>query len=98
MKTLKEKDDKLFSRKEWLLEEEFSGKTPSKDEVKNVVTGFLKANKDLLVIKNIKQKYGANIINVLAYVYKDANNLNRFEKINKKVKKEQPKKQEVKKE
>jgi ribosomal protein S24E len=97
MKIVNEKDDKLFSRKEALLELEFSGKTPSKDEVKNVVSDFLKVNKDLLIIKNIKQRYGANIVNILAYTYKDLNSLNKFEKINKKVKKEQPKKQEVKK-
>ncbi len=97
MKTIKEKDDKLFSRKELLLEMEFSGKTPNNEEVKNNVAEFLKANKELLIIRQIKQRYGINIVNILAYVYKDANNLNKFEKINKKPKKEQAKK-EVKKE
>lgn len=97
MKIIKEKDDKLFSRKEILLDLDFNGKTPSNEEVKNNAIEFLKANKELLIIKKIHQEYGANKAKILAYVYKDINNLNKFEKINKKTKKEKAKK-EVKKE
>jgi ribosomal protein S24E len=96
MKVIKEKDDKLFSRKEFLIEYGFSGKTPSNEEIKNKIVEVLKVNKELLVIKNIKQKYGAHEVIILAYVYKDINNLNKFQKINKKAKKEKVKKEEKK--
>lgn len=65
----KETDNKLFSRKEMLLAISYTGKTPSRDEVKEEVCKKLSLSPDNAVIMKINQRYGNGQSEVSMYYY-----------------------------
>ena len=101
MKKLEEKDIPLLSRKRITYEVEHIGAaTPKKEDIKKRVAQDLKVDEGLIIIRHIYPHFGVEKAKVIVNVYKDKKDLDKFEKINKKAKKdgkkEKTKKQETK--
>ncbi len=94
MKILKETENRLFNRKELILEEEHKGSTPSKTEIKKAILGLTKSKEDTLVLDKIHQVYGTTKVKINAKVYSSPEDLKHAEVLNKKPKKKQEKKKE----
>lgn len=94
MQILKEKEEKLLSRKEILAEVQFEKCTPKKEDLKKQLSDKLKADHELLVIEKVHQKFGERRANISAYLYNDKESLKKAEVKNKKVKKKEEAKKE----
>lgn len=89
LKILTDKENKLLDRKEMEAEIEFSGKTPSNNELKKELVDKLKTDENLIVINHIYQKFGDQKAKVIAKIYKSKESLDKFNKVKiAKVKKE----------
>ncbi|MFH0798207.1 MAG: hypothetical protein V1906_02225 [Candidatus Woesearchaeota archaeon] len=76
MQILNEKDAPLLDRKEVKLKVNFfNTTTPSNSALESEVARKLKADPSLVVIKSIKQKFGAGEAEVTAYIYKSLDRL-----------------------
>jgi len=101
---LKERDSKLLNRERKTFEVLFTGKTPSKQELKESISKGLKIDKGLVSIKHIYQRFGSGKAKVITNIYKNKEDFERFEKTkekkkdSKKEKKEQPKQEKPKEE
>jgi len=100
MKKLKEEDIPLLNRKRvtYLLEHTEKS-TPKKEDVKKEIAKDLKVSEDLISVRHIYPHFGVEKAKIIAHVYKSKEDLERFEKINKRKKKhgkeEASKKQET---
>ena len=97
LELIKEKEEKLFNRKEILVKLDFEKHTPSKEVIKKELSDKLKLNPELLTLNKVKQRFGERTADIFAYVYKDAVSLKKLEFKNKKQKKKEAKKEEPKK-
>lgn len=76
MQILKEKDAHLLDRKEVTFKVNFFNvTTPSNSALESEVVRKLKADPSLVVIKSIRQRFGAGEAEVTAYVYKNLDRL-----------------------
>jgi len=76
----------------------YTGKTPSREDVKKLVADKLGSEPELTIIKKIETVFGFERGTVYAYVYKDKEQQKRIEPVKKaKKKKEKPAKEEAKK-
>ncbi|MAG07854.1 hypothetical protein CMO89_00095 [Candidatus Woesearchaeota archaeon] len=92
------KENQLLHRTEVRAELVYSGKTPSKEEVKKFISGKLSSDPELTVVKKVETVFGLEKANVLVYVYKGKEKLKKVEpKPGKKKKGEKPKAKEEKK-
>lgn len=99
MKIIHETDMPLLHRKDYVVEMEHEGATPSNESVKQKIAEFLKHGHDLVVLKHIYEKYGEHKVEIHASVYHDIEKLKHVEHVKKKVKKdgkEKGKKQKAK--
>ncbi len=88
LKILDEKDNKLLSRKEYKIICDFNKQaTPKKEQVLKAVSDFLKRDQNLVAVKHIRQNFGAGNALVTVNVYDSVENFNKYEIINKKIKK-----------
>ncbi len=95
MKIIKEDKEPLFFRKKILMGiEHEKSSTPNIDNVKKQAVELLKINPELLRLRNIYTKFGENKSDVICYAYDNAESLQKFEIIKKKVKKEKAKEPE----
>lgn len=96
LELVKEKEEKLFNRKEILAKLDFEKNTPSKEVIKKELCDHLKFNSELVALTKVKQRFGERSADIFAYVYKDKDSLNKLEfkkkKVKKEAKKEEPKK------
>ena len=93
MQILKEKDAHLLDRKEVTLKVNFFNvTTPSNSALESEVVRKLKADPSLVVIKSMRQKFGAGEAEVTAYIYKSLDRLKFIE--GKKYKPKEAKKKE----
>ncbi len=81
-KIVKELDNQLLDRKEYLIEIESIG-NPKFDDVKSLVKG----DEDLIVIKKLKGNYGQGNFVADIVVYNSAESKKRIEKVPQKVRK-----------
>ncbi len=89
MKKLEEKDVPLLSRKRIIYEVEHTGAaTPKKEDIKKRVAQDLRVDEGLIIIRHIYPHFGVEKAKVIVNVYKDKKDLEKFEKINKKAKKD----------
>ena len=93
---LNEENKPLLSRTEINAEIEFEGSTPSKEEVKKEIAKQKKKNEELVVVKNIYNKFGLNKAKSLIYIYEQKKDMEMIEP--KQRKKKEKKKKEAKKE
>lgn len=87
MKVLDKKDNSLLGRSEYTLEFEAKGKTISKEEALKKLTENFKANPETSIIKFIRNDFGREKGIIKAYVYHDKERFNEIEKFRKKIKK-----------
>ena len=89
MKIISKEKSSLIDRTELLAEFPHIGKpTPKASEIKKVVAAELKADENLVIIKEIYTQYGEGTSKIKAYAY---NNLEELKKLEKYV---EPKKEE----
>lgn len=81
MKILKQSEDRLLNRKIIEYEAEYSGATPKKEEIKRDIMKELKVDMELIIVKHIYPAYGERKGKVIVYVYDNADNLKRVERI-----------------
>ena len=83
MKTIQEKDNLLFKRKEikFLVE---SDKTPSRDEAAKIISTNFNSNLDNIKIENVKGKFGRKTFLIDAKIYSSLQDKERIETHNKK--------------
>ncbi|ENO11846.1 ribosomal protein S24E [Thermoplasmatales archaeon SCGC AB-539-C06] len=88
IKIIEKKENPLLARTKILAEISFEKATPSNDEVKKQIASEVKADENLVVVKNIYTQYGSTSAKVTAFVYNSKEDL---EKIEPKPKKEEKK-------
>lgn len=76
---LKEENIPLLSRKRIIGNIEFSGPTPSRDQLREAIAVRAKADKELVIIKKIDTVYGAVKAKVTAHVYKNKEDIPKIE-------------------
>ena len=91
-------ENPLLHRIEVKAELNFTGSTPSKEDVKKQIAEKAASKPELTIVKKIETIFGLEKANVLAYVYKDKDNMKKIEpKEGKKKKGDKPKAKEEKK-
>jgi small subunit ribosomal protein S24e len=88
IKIIEKKENPLLSRIKVLAEISFEKATPSNNDVKKQIASEIKADENLVVVKNIYTQYGSTSAKVTALVYNSKEDL---EKIEPKPKKEEKK-------
>ena len=78
MEILQDKDNFLFNRKEIKLIVE-AEKSPSFEEASEVVSKEFKAEKDNILVKEVRGKFGRNTFLISAFVYKTKEDKEKFE-------------------
>ncbi len=84
LKLLKETEMPLLSRKRINLEVNFNGPTPSQKEILKELSSMLKTKEELISIRHIYTKYGAQKAKVIAHLYNSLEELKNIEEIKKK--------------
>jgi ribosomal protein S24E len=79
METINDFTNKLLKRRELLVSIE-AQKNPSMVEAQELVAGEFKAEKDLIAIKSIRNRFGTHLFEVEAFVYHDAAQKGRVER------------------
>jgi len=79
LELIKEKEIPILSRKRYTYVLENDKATPSRLEFLNAVTEKLNVDKKLVVIKHIYPQYGSKKVKVIANVYKNEKDKNKFE-------------------
>jgi small subunit ribosomal protein S24e len=69
VKVISERDNPLLKRKEILIELETTGPTPSRKEIKEMITANYGTKN--FVIKKIEQKTGTKTVHVKVFIYED---------------------------
>lgn len=81
---VEEKENTLFSRKEYTLKGVFEAATPKRDQIADHVANLSKIDKSMVRVKQIKNKYGHKEADMLVYAYTDKAMMDRLEKPEKK--------------
>ncbi len=83
-KIIEDKENLILERREisFLVDAE---KCPSISEIVDLVSENFKVNKDLTIIKKIKGKFGRDNFLISTFLYKDAEQKEKFEGIKKKA-------------
>jgi len=93
---VEEREFPLLNRKQMKFSLDYDTVTPKNEEVKKIVVDNLKLDGNVVVIKKINPFFGKNNASILVYVYKSSEDIEKYDKIHKKVKKD-GKKEETKK-
>lgn len=89
MKKLKETTSPLLNRTRVEYEiDHFQRATPKKDELKKQLAAELKTPEDSIYLKHVYSHFGLSKSKIVADVYKSKQDLEKYTKIKKKVKKE----------
>lgn len=79
MKTIEDKENSLLNRREIKIVTE-AEKNPSFSDAENLLADKFKADKELIVIKNIKGKFGRNTFLITSFIYKNKEEKEKLEK------------------
>ncbi len=79
LKILDKKEQELLSRTAIKAHIIFDKATPSNEEIKKQIASGLKADENLVAVKNIYTEYGKSEADVNAYVYKSAEEMQKIE-------------------
>ena len=71
LKILEDNQKPLLSRRELMFEASFDAKTHSRQDFRKSIAENLKANEELVIIKNIDTEFGYRMAKVLVHVYKN---------------------------
>ena len=95
LKIIEKKEEPLLSRTKVISEANFDAATPSEKEVKSKIASSLKADENLIVVRNIYTDFGFKKAGITAYLYKDEKDMHSFESKPKKQKEGKPEKPEA---
>ena len=73
------KNNALFEREEYLLEVEFEGATPTRDEIREAIIRKIGLEADLTIVKRVIPEVGAKRVKVLVLNYHNADAMKRLE-------------------
>ncbi len=91
MKTIKDENNMLLPRREMLIEISHPDKpTPKKGYILDEFSNFLKCDKDLVMIKSLKTKYGSTTSHAEIYIYDKKEDMKIIERIKEDPKKDKP--------
>ena len=79
MEIIEKKENKLLNRTEIVALDEYLDITPSREEVRKKIAESLKANEELVVIKNIFPIFGKRSATVIAHIYENKEDCERVE-------------------
>ncbi|MBI5389571.1 hypothetical protein HZB01_04290 [Candidatus Woesearchaeota archaeon] len=79
LEMLKQKEIPLLSRKRVSFSATYEGKTPQRNELLKQVATMMKVPENLVIIKHIYTQFGQNTVKIIAHVYKNDEELVRFE-------------------
>lgn len=79
MKILQDKENNTIGRKELVVELEKES-SPNYVEITEMISENLKADKELVIVKKIKSSFGKNIFEIQAFVYKNKESKEKFER------------------
>lgn len=96
MKTLEDKENIFLERREVRIIVE-SNSNPSYEEAMNIICKNFNSDKDLVVIKGVKGKFGRKTFLISAFIYKDKESREKFERKPKKSRQETEQKEAEKK-
>lgn len=97
LEIISEKDTPLLSRKRISMMANYTGTTPSRDVLKKEIATKLNKGKNLIIIKHIYGRFGAQRCKIIVHVYDDEKTLKRIEEgylIKKHAEKKQEKSEE----
>ncbi len=80
LEILKERDTPLLSRKRVTAMIDFEGSTPSRLKIQSTISKKLDVDKSLTIVKHIYTRYGAQKAKVIAHIYSNKEDLNKFER------------------
>jgi len=86
IKILQEKENNLFKRKE-IKAEIHASKAPSKEEISGMLAKKFSADKQAIVIENIRGKFGSSSFMIFAKIYHSEKDKEKIEPKSKKDKK-----------
>jgi len=78
LKIIESKENPFLRRKEILAEIE-AAKSPSRQEVRELLSQQLKSDKELTVIKDIRGKFGSDKFSVKAFIYQNKKDMDETE-------------------
>jgi len=87
MEIIEDKENFLLNRREIKIVVE-AEKTPSFEEALNIVSENFKAEKDLIVVNEVKGKFGRNTFLISSFIYKSKEDKEKYEREKKKEKEE----------
>ncbi len=88
-------EQSVLPRKDYVFTVSYQQKTPSRQELKNILVNELKSKPELVIVKNIDNHYGSKTSKVIVHVYEKEKDLQVIEE-EYLVKKNQPPKKEEK--
>ncbi|MCB9358862.1 hypothetical protein H6503_02940 [Candidatus Woesearchaeota archaeon] len=90
LNVISENDNKLLNRKEYKAEIEFTGATPNKNDVANMIASKAGCETKLVVVKIVDTHYGEQKATVEAVAYKSLDDLKKLEKYEEPAPEEKP--------
>lgn len=94
LELIKERDMPLMSKKRYSFYLNFKGTTPARKDIKEAVAKMVKSEPELTVVKHIYTRYGIEKAKVIANVYSNKEDMEKFEEkstLEKNKAKEEPK-------
>ena len=79
LKIISEKVNQIIGRKEVTAEVSFSGPTPKKEDIKNMISSKIGSEPSLVAIRVIDNIYGEQKAKVVAMIYNDAATMSKLE-------------------
>jgi len=76
---VKQSDNRLIGRKEYVLRVDYDGGTPSRSELREIIASKLGVNVGRLMIVSVDPSFGSRFSRVIARVYDSEETLKRFE-------------------
>jgi small subunit ribosomal protein S24e len=80
VKVLRDLENKVLNRRELVLRIHHAGtRTPSRDEVREMVSSMFSAPQNLVIVKNLRTIAGTNVTEAHVHVYRDEKTLEEVE-------------------
>jgi len=80
VKVLRDVENKVLNRRELILQIHHAGaKTPTRSEVREVVSSMFSAPQNLIIVKNLRTLAGTNVTEAHVHIYRDERTLQEVE-------------------
>jgi ribosomal protein S24E len=80
VKVLRDVENKVLNRRELILRIHHAGaKTPTRSEVREVVSSMFSAPQDLVIVKSLRTLTGTNVTEAHIHIYRDEKTLQEVE-------------------